>query len=194
MMTPQELNAAYEDTLRHPATSQESFQTALAAVKAAQALYESMPAAIYSLGTFAVQAGQMIVVDAFGSAQYGVRIPSVCNGIWQAFVGVEAGVHVALFAYYGTAVPGTLSTPTELSKHPTWVEVGSVPIDTATCAIADRQAYAPLEVEKWVYQIAGIGSHLCFSNTANADGHYPVFGQSAAELVNGVYVQFAPLT
>lgn len=74
-----------------------------------------------------------------------------------------------------------------------WAEVGSVPIDTATCAIADRAASVPLDVEKSGTQIAGMGAHLCFSNTAHTDGRYPVFVQSEAGLVSGVYVPFASL-
>jgi len=66
-----------------------------------------------------------------------------------------------------------------------------VSIDTATCAIADRNAHQPLEVEKTGHQIAGIDSHICFSNAANADGSYPVFTTAQDGIVIGVYVQFS---
>ncbi|MBX3060971.1 MAG: hypothetical protein KF770_31315 [Anaerolineae bacterium] len=73
-----------------------------------------------------------------------------------------------------------------------WI-VGSVPIDTATCALADREAYHPLVVEEMRYQIAGSRAHLCFSNSANADGSYPVFVRVEDGQVVAVYVEFLPL-
>ncbi|HRQ42252.1 MAG TPA: hypothetical protein PLD25_30400 [Chloroflexota bacterium] len=194
-MTPQELNETvqrYRDIVRDPATSQEAFLAALAAVQAARVLYESTPTAVYPLGSFAVLSGQMIAVDAFGSAEHAVSIPSVLNGAWHAWVGVAAGVHVALFACHDTAVPAPFPTLPELMQA-AWVEVGSVPIDTATCALADREAYLPLAVEEVEYQIAGLRTHLCFSNTANADGGYPVFVRAENGQVVAVYVEFMPL-
>ena len=82
-MTPQELNETvqrYQVIVRDPATSQEAFLAALAAVKEARAAYESGPTAVYPLGSFVVQSGQMIAVDAFGMAKHAVSIPSVLNG------------------------------------------------------------------------------------------------------------------
>lgn len=195
-MTPQELNAAvrrYQDIIHDPATNQETFQAALVAIRAAYAAYEAAPTAVYSLGAFVVQCGQMVVVDAFGAADCAVPLPSVLNGRWRAWVGVVAGMHVALFAWHDTAVPAPSPTLHDLMQQPAWLEVGSVPIDTATCAIADREAYAPLDVDEAGYQIAGVGTHLCFSNTANADGAYPVFVQVEDGKVTGVYVEFVPL-
>lgn len=193
-MTPQELNETirkYQDIVHDPTTSQAMIQAALAMVRAAWVLYESAPTAVHPSGKFVVQSGQIIVVDAFGTAQHAVPIPAVLNGIWHAWVGVVGGVHVALFAYHETAVPVPSPSLHDLIQQIPWVEVGAVPIDTATCAIADREAYSPLVVEDLGYQIAGIGLHLCFSNTANADGRYPVFIQVEDGLVTGIYVQFA---
>jgi hypothetical protein len=195
-MTPQELNAAirrYLDIVRDPAINQETFQAALAAVRTAYAAYEAAPTAVYPSGAFMVQCGQMVVVDAFGAADYAVPLPSALNGRWRASVGVVAGVHVALFAWHDTAAPDLSSTLHDLMQQTAWLEVGSVPIDTATCAIADREAYLPLDVDEAGHQIAGVGAHLCFSNTANADGGYPVFVQIEDGKVTGVYVEFVPL-
>lgn len=195
-MTPQELNAAarrYRDIVHDPTTNQETFRAALAAVQAARAAYEAAPTAVYPSGAFVVQCGQMIVVDAFGTTDYAVPLPSVLNGTWWAWVGVVAGVHVALFAWHDTAVPTPLPPLHALIQQTAWLEVGSVPIDTATCAIADRAAYVPLDVDEVGYQIAGIGAHLCFSNTANVDGGYPVFVQAKDGQVTGVHVEFVPL-
>ncbi|MFO7684129.1 MAG: hypothetical protein R6X34_29200 [Chloroflexota bacterium] len=192
-MTPQELNAAvrrYLDIVRDPATNQETFQAALAEVRAAHAAYEAAPTAVYPSGAFMVQCGQMVVVDAFGAADYAVSLPSVLSGRWRAWVGVVAGVHVALFAWHDAAAPDPSSTLHDLMQQTAWLEVGSVPIDTATCAIADREAYLPLDVDEAGHQIAGVGAHLCFSNTANADGAYPVFAQVKDGKVTGVYVEF----
>ena len=72
-----------------------------------------------------------------------------------------------------------------------WLPVGKVPIDTATCAITDRDAHKPLDVEETGYQIVGTGRHFCFSNAANADGSYPVFTAAQDEIVTGVYAQFS---
>ncbi|MBK8989592.1 MAG: hypothetical protein IPM39_26635 [Chloroflexi bacterium] len=196
-MTPQELTVAvrrYLDIVHDPATNQKTFQAALAAVQAAHAAYEAAPTAVYPSGAFVVQCGQMVVVDAFGTADYAVPLPSVSNGRWRAWVGVVAGVHVALFAWHDTAVPDPSSTLHDLIRQTSWLEVGSVPIDTATCAIADQEAYIPLDVDEVGYQIAGVDTHLCFSNTANADGGYPVFVQVEDGKVTGIYVEFVPLT
>lgn len=195
-MTPQELNAAvrrYLDIVRDPATNQETFQAALAEVRAAHAAYEAAPTAVYPSGVFVVKCGQMVVVDAFGAADYAVLLPSVLNGRWRAWVGVVAGVHVALFAWHDTAAPAPSSTLHDLMQQTAWLEVDSVFIDTATCAIADRDAYLPLDVDEVGYQIAGVSTHLCFSNTANADGGYSVFVQVEDGKVTGVYVEFVPL-
>lgn len=195
-MTPQELNAAiqkYRAIVHDPATNQETFQAALVAVQAARAAYEAAPTAVYPLGAFVVQCGQMVVVDAFGTADYAVPLPSVLNGTWRAWVGVVAGVHVALFAWHDTAVPTPLPPLHALIQQKAWLEVGSVSIDTATCAIADREAYVPLDADEVGYQIAGVGAHLCFSNSANADGGYPIFVQVEDGQVTGVYVEFMPL-
>jgi hypothetical protein len=198
-MTLQQLHAAieaYERMLADRVGGQAAFLTALAAVKAARAKYESLPTAVYPLGTFGVQAGRIIVVDAygvdaFGSVQHAVPVPAALNGTWHAFVGVEAGVHVALFAFHESNVPVPLPALRDLTRQKAWVEVGSVPIDTATCAIADEEGHAPLQVEEEGYRLAGVKSGLCFSNTANADGSYPVFTHMQDGLVKGVYVQFA---
>jgi len=196
-MTPQELTVAvrrFLDIVHDPATNQETFLAALAAVQAAHAAYEAAPTAVYPLGAFVVQCGQMVAVDAFGMADNAVPLSSVLNGRWRAWVGVVAGVHVALFAWHETAVPAASSALHDLMRQTAWLEVGSVPIDTATCAIADQEAYIPLDVDEVGYQIAGVGTHLCFSNTANADGGYPVFVQVEDGKVTGVYVEFVPLT
>lgn len=66
-----------------------------------------------------------------------------------------------------------------------------VPIDTATCTIADRDAFKPLDVVETDHQIAGIDLNLCFSNSANADGSYPVFTTAQDGIVTGVYAQFS---
>jgi len=106
-MTPQELTVAvrrYLDIVHNPATNQETSLAALAAVQAAHAAYKAAPTAVYPLGAFVVQCGQMVVGDSFGTADYAVPLPSVLNGRWRAWVRV-AGVHVALFAWHETAVP-----------------------------------------------------------------------------------------
>jgi hypothetical protein len=196
-MTLQQLHAAieaYERILADRVGDQAAFLTALAAVKAARAQYESVPTAVYVLGTFAVQAGRIIVVDAYGSVQHAVPVPAALNGTWQAFVGVEAGTHVALFAFHESIVSVPLPALRDLIGQRAWVEVGSVPIDTATCAIADEEGHAPLQVEAEGYRLAGVKSGLCFSNTANADGGYPIFTHTEDGLVKAVYVQFMPLT
>ena len=72
-----------------------------------------------------------------------------------------------------------------------WLPVGKVPIDTAICAIADRDAHKPLDVEEASHEIASISTYLCFSNSANADGSYPVFTAAQDEIVTGVYAQFS---
>jgi hypothetical protein len=185
-------SGAYERILADPGSDQAAFLAALAAVKSARAKYESVPTAVYPLGIFVVQAGRIIVVDAFGSVQHAVIVPSALNGTWHAFVGVEAGIHVALFAFHESIVPVPLPVLRDLIKQRAWVEAGSVPIDTATCAIADWDAYVLLQVDEAGHQIAGIAPHLCFSNMANADGSYSVFAQAKDGLVNGVYAQFAP--
>jgi hypothetical protein len=116
------------------------------------------------------------------------------SGTWHAFVGVEAGAHAALFAFHESIVPVPLPSLRDLIKQRAWMEVGSVPIDTATCAIADEEGHAPLQVEEEWYRLAGVKSGLCFSNSANADGGYPVFTHTEDGLVKAVYVQFMPLT
>jgi hypothetical protein len=153
-----------------------------------------VPTAVYALGTFVVRASRIIVVDAFGSVQHALPVPSALNGTWQAFVGVEAGVHVALFAFHESNVPAPLPALPDLIRQRAWVEVGSVPIDTTTCAIADEEGHTPLPVEAEGYRLAGVKSGLCFSNTANADGGYPIFTHTEDGLVKAVYVQFMPLT
>ncbi|HRQ41892.1 MAG TPA: hypothetical protein PLD25_28550 [Chloroflexota bacterium] len=50
-----------------------------------------------------------------------------------------------------------------------------------------------LEVEEVGYQIAGLRTHLCFSNTANADGSYPVFAHAEEGRAIGISVEFMPL-
>ncbi len=85
--------------------------------------------------------------------------------------------------YIFTRCKDNTPAPREVSK----------PIDTATCAIADRAAYVPLDVEEVGYQVAGVSAHLCFSNTANADGRCPAFVQAEDGQVIGVYVEFVPL-
>ncbi len=192
-MTPQQLNAAikrYWDIVSNPDRSQEAFLTALEEVKAARAQYESVSAAVYSLGAFAVRSGELIVVDAYSLANHAVPT-TAAKGAWVAFVGVEAGIHVALFAYHEVMAPTQLQTAYDLILQREWLRVGKVSIDTATCAFADRDAYKPLEVEKTGHQIAGVNTHLCFSNSANADGGYPVFTTAQEGVVKGVYVQFA---
>jgi hypothetical protein len=196
-ITPQQLESivgSYQEILRNPATSQETLLTALAAVKAAHAAYESVPTAVYPLGAFTIRSGQIVVVDAFITAENAVLVPSVMNGAWQAFVGVEAGVHVALFAYHEKVMPTQTTTVHDLVRQPHWTQIGTVLIDTATCAIADREAYAPLVAGESGYHLAGVAAHLCFSNSANADGGYPVFRQMEGSFVTAVAVQFAPLT
>jgi hypothetical protein len=196
-MTLQQLHAAieaYERILADRVGDQAAFFTALAAVKAARAQYESVPTAVYALGTFVVRAGRIIVVDAFGSVQHAVLVPAALNGTWQAFVGVEAGVHVALFAFHESIVPVPLPALRDLIGQRAWVEVGFVSIDTATCAIADEEGHTPLQVEEEGYRLAGVKSGLCFSNSANADGGYPVFTHTEDGLVKAVYIQFMPLT
>lgn len=195
-MTLQQLHAAieaYERTLADRVGGQAAFLAALAAVKAARAEYESVPTAVYALGTFVVQAGRIVVVDAFGLVKNAVPVPSALNGTWHAFVGVEAGTHVALFAFHESKVPAPLPAIRDLIKQRAWMEAGFVPIDTATCAIADEEGHAPLQVEEG-YRLAGVEPGLCFSNSANADGGYPVFTHTEDGLVKAVYVQFMPLT
>ena len=100
-MTPQQLNETvkrYWDVLADPTKSHDAFLAQLNAVKAAHASYESVPVAVHSLGSFAVASGEIIVVDAYGSAKHAVIIKSARKGTWFAFVGTEAVVHVALFA------------------------------------------------------------------------------------------------
>lgn len=193
-MTPQELNATiqkYWDTVSNPDRNQADFLAALAEVKTARAQYESMQAAVYSLGVFRVRSGELIVVDAYGSTDQAVPIITAKNGPGVAFVGVEAGIHVALFAYHESIAPTQPQTAYDLILQREWLLVGKVPIDTATCAIADRDAYNPLDVEETGHQIAGIDLNLCFSNSANADGSYPVFTTAQDEIVTGVYAQFS---
>jgi hypothetical protein len=193
-MTPQQLDAIvknYWDTMSNPSQSQEAFLSALAEVKAARARYESIPATVYPLGAFEVCSGALLIVDAYGTVSHAVVAEPVVQGIWQAFVGVETGTHVALFAYHETIVPDEFTTAYELIKQAAWKEIGAVFIDTATCAIADREAYEPLDIEKTSQQRVGIEPHLCFSSSANADGRYPVFAHSQQEQIKGVYVQFA---
>jgi hypothetical protein len=82
-MTLQQLHAAieaYERMLADRVGGQAAFLTALAAVKAARAQYESVPTAVYALGTFVVRAGRIVAVDAYGSVQHAVIVPAALNG------------------------------------------------------------------------------------------------------------------
>ncbi len=193
-MTPQQLNAVierYREIISSPDQDQKSFLAALEAVTAAWNQYTSVPAAVYRLGVFTVRSKELIVVDAYGSTDQAVPVIASQNGSWVAFVGAEAGIHVALFAYHESAAPTHPQTTYELIQQREWLQTGSVPIDTATCAIADRDTYRALDVEKTSHQIAGTGTHFCFSNSANADGSYPVFTVAQNGIVDGIYVQFA---
>lgn len=193
-MTPQQLNAViqrYREIISSPDQGQEAFLAGLEAVTAAWNQYTSVPATIYRLGVFTVRSGELIVVDAYGSTDQAVPVIAAQNGSWVAFIGAEAGTHVALFAYHESAAPTHPHTAHELIRQREWLQTGSVPIDTATCAIADRDTYKALDVEKTSYQIAGIDTNLCFSNSANADGSYPVFTAAQNGIVDGICVQFA---
>jgi hypothetical protein len=193
-MTPKKLNTIiqkYQDTLKDPFLEQTHYFAALEEVKAAYALYESVPTAVYSLGTFEVKSAELIITDAYVGNQHAISVKPAVNGIWHAFVLANKGIHVALFAYHNEVISQHLDKIIELTNQVSWTKIGMVPIDTATCTIADRDGYEPLDVEQAGYKIAGISAHQCFSDTANADGSYPIYIDSKVSLVRGVYVDFS---
>lgn len=192
-MTPQQLSAIvnhYQKLVASGFIDQQAWIDELTTVKAAWAVYNAIPAAIFPLGMFTARSGELVVIDAYSRGDHGVHIASAATGAWHAFAAVEAGIHVALFAYHASYLPDVLTSANDLICARSWREVGIVPIDTATCAIADHAAYAPLNVEDDLYRLAGVAEQTCFSNSANADGGYAVFTSSDNEQTVAVYVQF----
>ncbi len=148
------------------------------------------PLAVYPLGTFQIHSNNIVVVDAFGSAEYAVTVQNAMQGAWHAYAGVENGIHVALFAYHSTALPDAFPSAQQLLAERAWLEVGAVPIDTATCAIAEAVSYQPLVVEESHHEITGIRDALCFSHTGYGDGGYAVFTDTQEGLAVAIAVQF----
>ncbi len=79
-MTPQKLNTIiqkYQDTLKDPLIEHTRYLTALEEVKAAHALYASVPTAVYSLGTFEVRSTELIIADAYVGNQHAISVQSL---------------------------------------------------------------------------------------------------------------------